>query len=97
MINMKTINVSDELHAQLKEASDFCGVSIQTLVIEMIERGFSEIMTTKEFMIEDINKLESYHQDINDYIRLKNLKEGEFRIKLLAELFKKPSIKIYHR
>ena len=94
---MKTINISDELHTRLKDAAEFCGVSIQTLVTEMLERDFKNAITVKEFTIDDIGDLKSYHDQIQSYLKIKNLNEGDFKLTLTSELFKKPIIKIYHR
>jgi len=94
---MKTINISDELHARLKTASEFCGISLQNLVTEMIERDFSNAITIREFTIDDIKDIEYYHEQINNYLKFKNLKEGEFKITLTSEVFKKPILKVYHK
>ena len=94
---MKTINVSDELHTRLKDAAEFCGVSIQTLVTEMIERDFKNATKVKEFIIDDIKDIELYREQMENYIKVKNLNEGEFKISIISEVLKKPKIKIYHR
>ena len=93
---MKTINVSDSLHNRLKNASEFCGVSIQNLVEEMLERDFSNAITVKEFPIEN-HDIKLLHEQLQDYIKLKNLKEGEFKITMSARLFNKNLLKIYHK
>lgn len=94
---MKTINISDELHSRLKNASEFCGVSIQNLVTEMLERDFENAIIEREFIIDDINDIDLYHDQVRDYIKLKNLHEGDFKVTLIAEVFKKPILKIYHK
>jgi hypothetical protein len=94
---MKTINVSDELHTRLKNAADFCGISIQTLVTQMLERDFENAITVKEITIDDTNDLKLYHDQIQSYLRIKNLNEGQFKVTLTQDLFKLPKIKIYHQ
>ena len=93
---MKTININDELHARLKIASEFCEISIQDLVTEMLERDFNNAINVKEFTI-DSNDMEYYYEQIQDYLTFKNIKEGEFKVTMTAELFKKPKVKIYHK
>lgn len=94
---MKTINISDELHTRLKTAADFCGISLQNLVTEMIERDFKNSLTIREFIIEDVKNLEYYHEQMNNYIRFKNLQEGDFKVTLTSEVFQNPVIRIYHK
>jgi hypothetical protein len=94
---MKTINVSDELHTRLKNAADFCGISIQTLVTQMLERDFENAITVKEITIDDTNDLKLYHDQIQSYLRIKNLNEGQFKVTLTQDLFKLTKIKIYHQ
>jgi hypothetical protein len=94
---MKTINVSDELHTRLKNAADFCGISIQSLVTEMIERDFKNATKVKEFVIEDIKDIELYREQMENYIKFKKLNEDEFKITVITEVLKKPIIKIYHK
>ena len=94
---MKTINVSDELHTRLKNAADFCGISIQTLVTQMLERDFENAITVKEITIDDTNDLKLYHDQIQSYLRIKNLNEGQFKVTLTQDLLKLTKIKIYHQ
>ena len=63
----------------------------------MLERDFKNAITVKEFTIDDIGDLKSYNYQIQSYLKIKNLNEGEFKLTLTSELFKKPIIKIYHR
>lgn len=91
---MKTINVNDDLHERLKNASEYCGVSIQSLVQEMLEKQFNSLKV-QEFIINDIDSFNI--NDVKDFVRVKNLKEGEFRVELINEIFKKPTFKIYYK
>lgn len=91
---MKTINISDDLHERLRNASEYCGMSIQSLVKEMLEKQFNSLKV-QEFTISDINKIDL--NDIRDFIRVKQLKEGEFKVDLINEIFKKPTFKIYYK
>ena len=94
---MKTINIEDELHNRLKIAAEYCGISMQNLVKEMLERDFSNTISVKEFIIEDINDIDFYREQMESYLKFKNLKEGEFKVTLTSEIFKNPVIKIYYK
>jgi len=94
---MKTINVSDELHGKLKIVSEKSGISIQELVSLIIEKGFSSIMEINEFEIDNLQNLEEYKEDINDYIKVKKIKEDDFIFSLKTELFKKPVLVIKNK
>jgi hypothetical protein len=94
---MKTINVSDELHVKLKIVSEKSGISIQELVSLIIEKGFSSIMEINEFEIDNLQNLEGYKEDINDYIKVKKMKENDFIFSLKTELFKTPVLVIKNK
>lgn len=91
---MKTININDELHERLRNAAEYCGISIQSLVKEMLEKQFNSLKI-QEFKIDNINDINV--NDIKDYIKVKDLREGEFRVDLINEIFKKPYFKLYYK
>ncbi len=91
---MKTININDELHERLRNAAEYCGISIQSLVKEMLEKQFNSLKV-QEFKIDNINDINV--DDIKDYIKVKDLREGEFRVDLINEIFKKPYFKLYYK
>jgi predicted DNA-binding protein len=89
---MKTINVSDELHSKLKNMSDKSDMSIQEIITLIIEKGLDSVMSVYEFEIENINDIEKYQKDIQDFLILKDKKEDDFIYSTKVELFKKPVI-----
>jgi predicted DNA-binding protein len=87
---MKTINVSDELHGKLKKISEKTGMSIQEIITLIVEKGLNTIMESYEFEIDNLNDIEKYKKDIEDFIKINGRKEEDFLYSLKTELFKKP-------
>jgi predicted CopG family antitoxin len=90
---MKTINISDDLHAKLKKISDVNDMSIQNIISFILEKTLSNISETKEFEIDPKN-IESSFAILDTYIKSKNLKEGDYTITVISEALKSPIIEL---